>query len=140
RWLGLPQSAAYVGQIAVALSAAAAVFVAWRRDGPSLLAGAVLISAALLVWPYIFDYELAILAVPLTILATDMSCRGAERWERLSLLILYFAPLLTTGIAKFTHLQLGFAELLGVLLLSCRRAFRGQRSVSLAPAARVSRG
>lgn len=124
RWLGIPQELAYAGQIAVAVAAAGIVFVVWRRQGPSLLAGAVLVCASLLVWPYVFDYELAILAVPLAIIAADMARRGAARWEPPVLLILYFAPILTTGFAKLTHVQAGFLELLAALLFCANRSLR----------------
>jgi hypothetical protein len=123
-WMGVPQELAYAGQIAVAMAAAGIVFLAWRRQGPSLLAVAVLVSASLLVWPYVFDYELAILAVPLAIVAADMARRGVARWEPPVLLVLYFAPLLTTGLAKLTHVQAGFLELLAVLLLCAYRLLR----------------
>ena len=131
RWLGISQELAYAGQFAVALAAAGIVFMAWRREGPSLLAGAVLVSGSLLVWPYIFDYELAILAVPLAIVGADMVKRGWTRWEPPLLVVLFFAPLLTTGLAKLTHLQVGFLEILAVLLLSGYRLVRAPRTARL---------
>jgi hypothetical protein len=124
RWMGIPQELAYVGQVVTAIGAATAVFMAWRRRGPSLLAGAVLVSGSLIVWPYVFDYELAILAVPLAIIATDMAERGSRRWEPPVLLVLYCAPILTTAIAKLTHLQVGFLEILAVLLFCVHRLVR----------------
>jgi len=127
RWMGVPQELAYAGQIAIALAVTGIVFMAWRRRGPSLLAGAVLVSGSLLVWPFVFDYELAILAVPLAIVATDMAGRGAARWEPPVLLVLYCAPILTTAIAKLTHLQAGFLEILAVLLFCVYRLVRAAR-------------
>jgi alpha-1,2-mannosyltransferase len=127
RWLGIPQDLAYAGQIMVAIAAAVVVFMAWRRRGPSLLAGAILVSASLIVWPYVFDYELAILAVPLAIVATDIAGRGAARWEPPVLLVLYCAPMLTTAVAKLTHLQVGFLEILAVLLFCVHRLVRTER-------------
>jgi alpha-1,2-mannosyltransferase len=127
RWLGVPQALAYAGQITVAMSVAGVVFIAWRRRGPSVLAGAVLVSGSLLVWPYIFDYELAILAVPLAIVASDIARYGAARWEPPLLLVLYCAPILTTGVAKLSHLQLGFLEILAVLLFCVHRLVRTAR-------------
>ena len=127
RWLGIPQDLAYAGQIMVAIAAAVVVFMAWRRRGPSLLAGAILVSASLIVWPYVFDYELAILAVPLAIVAADIAERGAARWEPPVLLVLYCAPMLTTAVAKLTHLQVGFLEILAVLLFCVHRLVPTER-------------
>jgi hypothetical protein len=74
-----------------------AVFMAWRRQSPSLLAGAVLVSRSLIVWLYVFDCELAISAVPYTIVAADIAARGAVRWEPLTHLVPNCAPILPTS-------------------------------------------
>ena len=125
RWMGLPAAAAYGAQIATAFLSAAVVFGVFRRQGASLPAGAVLVSASLLVSPFLFDYEMAILAVPLAILAADKTANGGlTRREWLAMAILYLAPLFTTGLAKLTHLQVGFPVLLGMLGLSCWRLYR----------------
>ena len=132
RFLGASQSLAYAGQILSALLGATAVVLVWRRRGPSLLAGAVLVSATLIVSPYTFDYEAALLAIPLAILAADMARRGAARWEKLALLLLFAAPAFMSALAEATHLQVGYLVTLAALFLSGRRA--------LAPAPRDNGG
>ncbi len=123
RYFGVPEGLSYAMQFAVALLAVAIVARVWRRCGPSRLAGATLVAASLLVPPYLFDYELVLMAVPLAVLAGDMAERGPHRWERASLLLLYAAPGFMAGFAERTHLQIGFPLLVLALLLCGRRAW-----------------
>tara|TARA_R110000868_G_scaffold17357_2_gene76423 strand:- start:16013 stop:17212 length:1200 start_codon:yes stop_codon:yes gene_type:complete len=120
--LGVPLSVAYGAQMLVALAAAAAVALVWRRHGPTRLSWAVLIAATLLVPPYTFDYEFAILAPVLVILVNDMGRRGATLQERVGLVILYVLPLTVAPFAQATHLQIGFPLLVLALVMVTRRA------------------
>ncbi|MEN6541495.1 glycosyltransferase family 87 protein [Parvibaculum sp.] len=122
RMLGVPATFAYAAQILTALGAAAAVAWVWYKKGPTRLAFAVLVSATLLLTPYIFDYEFAILAVPLSILASDMVDRGATRNEKIALVALYGMPAIAAPLAGATHFQIGFPLLLLALGFSVRRA------------------
>jgi hypothetical protein len=120
RYLGLPVLLSYALQAMTALGAAACVAFVWRR-GTSRLAWAVLVPATLLVTPYTFDYELAMLAIPLIILANDMVAQGAKRLEKIALVSLYVFPAVLAPIAEHTHFQIGFPMLLLALVLSVRR-------------------
>ncbi|KAB7742312.1 DUF2029 domain-containing protein [Parvibaculum sedimenti] len=130
RMLGVPAMLAYAAQILTAAGAAAAVAWVWYRQGPTRLAFAVLVSATLLLTPYIFDYEFAILAVPLAILASDMVDRGATRNEKIALVALYGVPAIAAPLAGATHLQIGFPLLLLALGFSVRRALSRQAEAS----------
>lgn len=123
RMLGLPQWFAYGAQGLTALAAAATVALVWVRQGPTRLAFAVLVAATLLTLPYIFDYEFAIMAVPLAILASDMAARGATRGEKVALLALYGVPAVVATVAKATHVQIGFIALVALLALAVRRCY-----------------
>ncbi len=122
RMLSVPAMVAYAAQALTALGAAGAVAWVWYRQGPTRLAFAVLVSATLLLTPYIFDYEFAILAVPLAILASDMVDRGATRNEKIALVALYGMPAIAAPLAGATHFQIGFPLLLLALGFSVRRA------------------
>jgi len=122
RLLGLPAWFAYSAQAATALVAALAVVVVWRRCGATYLTGATLVAATLLVSPYLFDYEMAMLAIPLAILASDMTRWNCKKWERIGLLILYLSPALMVPIAESTRLQAGFPALVLALVICVRRA------------------
>ena len=122
RLLGLPAWFAYSAQAATALAAALAVVAVWRRCGAIYLSGATLVAATLLVSPYLFDYEMAMLAIPLAILASDMTRRNCKKWERIGLLVLYLSPALMVPIAESTRLQAGFPALVLALVICVRRA------------------
>ncbi len=124
RYLGVGADTAYALQALVALGAATTVVIVWRRIGMTRASWAVLVSASLLVPPYIFDYEMALLAIPLAIIASDMAANGAGRGEKLWLLALAVIPPLTSFLADATHLQLGFPLLLAALWLAVRRSLR----------------
>jgi hypothetical protein len=121
RYLGAPVFLSYALQALTALGAAACVVFVWRR-GASRLAWAVLVPATLLVTPYTFDYELAMLGIPLVILANDMAAQGAKRPEKIALVSLYVFPVILAPVAEHTHFQIGFPALLLALALSVWRA------------------
>ncbi|HEX7776476.1 MAG TPA: glycosyltransferase family 87 protein [Parvibaculum sp.] len=123
RLLGVPQTIAYGAQILTALSVTGIVAVVWRTFGATRLSFAVLITATMLVPPYIFDYEFAILMVPLAIVASDMIARGATRPEKTALLVLYIIPIQIAPVAAAIHLQIGFLALLATLWLAVHRAY-----------------
>lgn len=122
RLLGLPEWFAYGAQALTALAAGACVVLVWHRRGPTPLAFAVLVAAALIALPYVFDYEFALLAVPLAVLATDMAERGAGRNEKIALVALYALPAVVASVANTTHIQIGFPLLAAALAMSVRRA------------------
>ncbi len=124
RHFGVPAQFAYVLQGATALGAAASVALVWRRVGAKPLAWAALVTATLLVPPYTFDYEFAIMGLPLVLLASDMSARGATRAEKIALLFLYIMPIFVAPFAQATHVQIGFPALLLLLAMAVRGAYR----------------
>jgi hypothetical protein len=121
RMLNLPNAIAYGAQAVTTLAAAATVAVVWRQTGATRLAFAVLVVASLLTLPYLFDYEFALLATSLAILASDMESRGATREEKIALVFLYAMPVFAAFFARATHLQIGFLALILALVLSVRR-------------------
>lgn len=131
RDLGVAQGIAYGAQVLTALGAAGAVCLVWWRRGATRLAWAVLIAATLLVSPYIFDYEFAILAPVLVIVGSDMAAHGASLREKTLLIGLYVTPLVVAPFAQATHLQIGFPLLVLALGLAVRRALAsGPENVS----------
>jgi alpha-1,2-mannosyltransferase len=122
RYVGAPEILAYAVQAAAAFTALGVVVYVWRRCGMTPLSWAVLVAATLMVPHYIFDYELALLAVPLAIVMSDMAKRGATRTEKIVLLITIAIAGATAPIASAIHIQIGFPVLVGALWLSTRRA------------------
>jgi hypothetical protein len=86
------------------------------------LAAAVLTSGSLLVSPNLNDHDLALLAVPIALLAWHAHQEGWLRGEREILVVAWLAPVITTLVAEPTHLQVGFLCLLATFALAVRRA------------------
>ncbi|MES1991577.1 MAG: glycosyltransferase family 87 protein [Pseudomonadota bacterium] len=124
RDLGVPQSIAYVAQSLTAVSVALVTAYVWWRAGASRMSWAVLIAATLLIPPYIFDYEFAILAPVLIILGSDMVQRGASLREKAALVAMYVMPVAAAPLATVTHIQLGFPLLVLALCFAVCRALQ----------------
>lgn len=122
REFGVPQTLAYAAQVLTALAAAACTGIVWWRNGANRLSWAVLIVATLLVPPYIFDYDFAILAPALAIIGSDMAAKGATLREKIWLIMLFVMPLVVAPFAQTTHFQIGFLLLVSALVLAVRRA------------------
>ena len=124
RTLGLPINAAYAGQGMAAVFVAVTIAYIWRQQGATRVAIATLIAGTPLMSPYVFDYDLALLAVPIAILAWDGVERGWHPGEREILILAFFTPALVSSIAYTITLQLGPLFLLALFAISVRRALR----------------
>lgn len=122
RLVGVPVDWAYVGQAALAAATAATVALVWWRATPLPLAAAVLTSGALLVSPHVNDHDLALLAVPIALLAWHGQQAGWWRGEREILALAWLAPVLTALVATPTRVQVGLACVLALFVLAARRA------------------
>lgn len=122
RLLGVSVDWAYAAQGLLAIAAAVTVALVWWRRVPLPLAAAVLTSGALLVSPHINDHDLALLAVPIALLAWHGHQDGWQRGEREILVVAWLAPVLTALVAEPTHLQVGVLCLLATFVLAARRA------------------
>ncbi len=100
----------------VALGAAAVIWM-WRKPRETDLKCAALATATLMSTPYVFDYDLTILALPIAWLAANGIRKGFLRWEKIMLLAAWLLPLLSVG--KYLHVlpaPLAMALLLAVIL------------------------
>ena len=122
RMLGAGVEFAYAMQFASALVAAAAVAWVWMREAPTVLKAAVLVAGAPLAPPYVFDYDLVILAIPIAIIAWDGVRRGWLEGEREVLIIAWAAPILATSLAAGTGVQVGYLCVLALFVVAVRRA------------------
>ena len=121
-----PLWAAYGAQAAVTLVAAAAVtFVAWRRPR-SPAVGPVVIAGALLSTPYIHDYDLTLVAIPLAWALADAVRTRFLPGERLILFAAYVLPLVSRLFGMKLHLPLAVPVLLALLFVAVRRAWVGE--------------
>lgn len=132
RWLGGTVPAAYALQACVTVGIAVIVGLAARRaSGPA--AGAMLAAAAPLASPFVLDYDLAILAVPLAwVFVQARDGTGFLPWEKLVLAAAFALPLLSRIIAMYVGAPIAPAVLVALLAVVLRRA-------SLTPALPASR-
>ncbi len=130
RTLGGSEILAWSAQTAVALAAAAAVALLWRSRAPYEIKAAALGVGAMLATPYLYTYDLVVLAVPLAFLFRLGRARGFLAHELAGiglacLLILIF---------PFVKAPVGFAAVLVVAALIGHRALL-RKSTALSAAA-----
>ena len=122
RLLGVPAMLAYAGHFLVATGAITAMWKVWKHSTSWPLRGAALTTATLLVSPYLFDYDLVWLGLPITWLTKLGLEDGWLRGEREVLVAAWMLPLLLVLIAKVAPLQIGPWVLLALLWMILRRA------------------
>ncbi|PMS38894.1 DUF2029 domain-containing protein [Trinickia symbiotica] len=107
---------AYAAQEMSAIFAAAAVWLAWRRETPYPLRAATLACASLMVSPYLYDYDLAWCGVVVAWYVKHGMTSGWKRGEREWLALLWLMPL--TGILVVMHVHFQFLPLILAVTLS----------------------
>ena len=121
RLLGGGIDLAWALQAVFALIAAAAVVWVWRKPASLAIKGAVLSIASLMVTPYLFDYDLLILALPLAwLVSLGLTDRGAKA----ILLATWLLPLFSRMMAKYLHLPLAPLAMLLLLFLALKNCGR----------------
>jgi hypothetical protein len=128
RLLHGPLPLAYALHIAVALAALAVLLRAASRRpgaGPEV---ALLVVTSLLCTPYMFDYDLACLLVPMAFIAAAALASTWQPWEKTALLVLYALPLVVRLLATNASLPLVPPALIALLLLTSRRGRAGHSS------------
>ena len=121
RMFGVPDGMAFVAHWIAAGCVTTILLWLWYRIGTSKLSCAALVSASLLILPYIFDYEMTLLAIPIAILAVDIAAKGGQTWEKVVLVIAFVAPLILAGIAQNFNIQIGFPVILSLFVVAVRR-------------------
>lgn len=112
---------AYAAQGLTALAAAAALVVMQRKAPRAAAEGPALIAASLLASPFLLDYDLILLALPLAWLTAQGLKTGFRPYEKTLLAVAYLAPALTRTIASATGVPLGPIVVVAVLWLVLRR-------------------
>ncbi len=127
RMLGASIETAYAVQAVISLGVAAAVLLIWHRPVALPLKGAALATGTLLVTPYVLDYDLMLLALPLAWLTVEGLRAQFLNWEKIALFIVWLLPLISREIGT---LGLPIAPIVLLVLLSfiVRRAMVGRLS------------
>lgn len=127
RMLGGGIGFAYAVQGCVAFAAIAASIWVWRKKLPFELRAAVLCLATMLVTPYLLDYDLVLLALPIAWLALDGRAHGFLPWEKTVLFALWLLPLVSRVVGSAIYVPLGAAVLMLGFAIALRRAYAIQR-------------
>jgi hypothetical protein len=112
---------AYALQALTALAAAAALFWLHRRRFRSEAEGPAMVAAALLASPFLLDYDLTLLAIPLAWSAREASRAGFAPGERIVLALAYVLPLFSRLAAGALGLPLAPLTIAAVFLYVLRR-------------------
>ncbi|MDE0855378.1 MAG: glycosyltransferase family 87 protein [Nevskia sp.] len=133
--LGAPRWVAYALHGVIAAGVAAAVGWVWlRRSAQHDLRAALLVTGSLLASPYLLDYDLAWLALPIAWLGRQGMRHGWLRWEREMLVAVWLLPMMLIPLHAVTHLQLAPFVLLGFFLVVLRRCALDTESAAEATA------
>ncbi len=93
RMLGAPAGLAYGLQLAASLTVAAATVHAWSRPGPHDLKVALAVAATIIATPYLMDYDLILLGIPIALMARHALAGGRPTHAAL-LALVALSPLL----------------------------------------------
>ncbi len=122
RLSGSSTMVAYMGQIVIAVMTFTSVWTLWRRNIPPTLKYAALVTGNLLMSPYLLEYDLVWLALPIAWLTQLGLKTGWLRWEREVLVTAWVTPILCIALSSVLHLQIGVGVLLALLWVIVRRA------------------
>ena len=121
RLLGGSTEAAYIVQGLVATAAVITAVWIWRQRVSFEIRAAALCVATLLLTPYLLDYDLVILALPLALLSRQNLAQNALPYEKTMLAILWLSPLVVRSLGAL-GLPLMPILLACLLILCFRRA------------------
>jgi hypothetical protein len=122
RTLGAPEAIAWRAQIALALAAAVTIALIWRSDKPFELKAAALGAGAALATPYLYTYDLVVLAVPLAFLYR-LGRRGGFMIYEIGLIMLACALIASF---PFVAAPVGFAAVCTISAIVLRRVRAAQ--------------
>ncbi|VVE29652.1 hypothetical protein PCA20602_03581 [Pandoraea capi] len=133
RMLGASVEVSAVVHGIVALGALAVLIDFWRRPGVFALRAATLVCATTLISPYLYDYDLALLALVIAWYVRDGAARGWLRGEREWLVLLWITP----ALGLLGSLQIGFQFLPFITLGTLAMLWRRRRRLAHVPEADV---
>jgi hypothetical protein len=115
---------AYVAQSAATLAALAALIYARPRSGRALVA--LVAALACLTTPFLLDYDLTILVVPLVVLAEDALATGFRPYEKTALAAAFLLAEIARPLALTLHLPVAPAVVAALAAVTIRR-FAGDK-------------
>jgi len=129
---GVSATVSQVAQILASLAGAIVVVVLWHRKTVPEYRFAGLALASLLATPYLYQYDLTLLA--LAVLWMGIRLRAGSElilWHRALFVVALMAPVLGTAMAQQTGVVIGPMVILSLLVLVCAKALPGSSRTSL---------
>ena len=114
--------AAYTAQLLLAIGIAASLVWLWRSKAAFALKAAALVTASLLITPYMLDYDMVVLAPALAWYTAHGLAHGFRDYEKSALAFVWLAPLITRTFAAVSGLPLGLIAMVILYALILRRA------------------
>ena len=136
RLWGFGVATAYVVQAIVSLITALAVIWIWLRTAKFDLQAAALATGVLLMTPYMMDYDLVLLAMPIAWLALEGRRSGFMPWEKSLLAFVWLLPLFARSLAGYALIPVAPLAMLLLIADIARRA--AAANVPLASRAEVT--
>jgi hypothetical protein len=133
RLLGGAVPVAYVSQAVVALAAALLLIHLIRSHASAGAQAAALAIAALLASPFLLDYDLTLLILPLAWTFSQARRTGFDDWEKAVLLAAYMLPLVSRVAAEHAGLPLAPPVLIALFLVVARRGLNERSAASHRP-------
>ena len=126
RVLGGTSALAYVVQAVVTFAVMAALVWSIRQKPTTLAAGVLMVMAALMASPFLLDYDLVLLALPMAWLFREAMRTTFWPYEKIVMLAAFVLPLVSRTIATSLHLPLAPLIMLALFALLIRRAAGAQ--------------
>lgn len=137
RSLGVGRVPALIVHITAACLVAVQVGAVWMTRTSSRLKAAVLATGSLFISPYLLVYDLALLAIPIAIVAREGIDHGWHKHEREILLAAFLAPQFVSLFAEHASAPIGPIILAAVLYMCVRRVGAKCRDRACNPSART---
>jgi alpha-1,2-mannosyltransferase len=115
---------AYLCQAAVAIYAALAVVLVWRTSRPFALKAATLAVGSLMISPYVLQYDLVLLALPIAWLAMEGFEKGFLPYEKAVLSIAWLLPRISLPISQNAKIPIAPIVIIALMTTILRRATR----------------
>ena len=122
RMWGGSVNVAYAFQAVVAIYAASAVVWVWRAGRPFALKGATLAVGSLMVSPYVLQYDLVLLALPIAWLAMEGFEKGFLPYEKAVLSVAWIVPRVSLPISQSAKIPIAPIVIIALMTAILRRA------------------
>jgi len=120
-------SLAYALQGVTAAVTAVLLVLIWRKPATFADRGAALCLGVLLTTPYCLDYDLMVLAPAIALLAAQGVAEGFRPYEKTILVVLWFVPMVTRGVAAATLIPVGVVAMLGTGIFLAAHTLNAKR-------------